>query len=618
MTDPADGCRWRLVVDSQSHVVELGRWSRWTGVPRTFTLDGVPHRLPWLLGEGRHVTPFRVAGHDAEMTRRIARPAPGDFRARDGFWATYTLTVDGVLQGSWVARSADRGRPTWTFVEPGSAGPDATMADWPTQRSRGLQTHATTDASTMHISAAPESASQPATSTDAGAGSGGTYVVRWIRSSVAPALHPRHGDTPQSYLTRMDLPPGIRLSVLPAGALPWVQLEPSFDADAGSWTWSLTHDEERARWSIPAGDDVGAALGAAQIVAVVRALLGSPPDEPLHVAERRRGVAPVERLEGETDGAYLSRAIDMLRERGPGGLSVTVAAAGVLPAANVGVHQTFVTLSWSQVVGGPRRHPDREWRTPSGRNAVAVQGIEEEIRRTLGRPAAGPLVVSFTGPAWDGADDRPVTDEERFHALLKQPGRIYHATVARARWHPDAYPSVIRSTTPAGDVLLVTSKRDGNSVTERLEVPPGGTTADVAETVDRIVRGWLEVGADAPVQVWVDQASSEPPAIPESWLDTSWLDELAPYLLVAGSLAAVAIVAIGVLTVAASVPIVLAAIAILTAVPVAWLVESTALRVLLPGRAAYRSETGGSLDAVSLLVILGWIGLVAFVLPVWL
>jgi hypothetical protein len=247
--------------------------------------------------------------------------------------------VDGQHRGTWVATSVGGALASWAFVEPGGQLPDATTADW-----------------------------RPS-----------AFVPLAVRGTLSSALYPRPLESPAAYLARIDLPKGVRLGVLPPGAVAYVSLEAAFDRAERSWTWRLIHEQELARWNM--GVDTDREPCASEIVRTARRLIGAAEDEPLDLLERTKRLEPFPRQEEETDVAYLARGLVALRNRGPGTITVTGGPAGTYPHAHVSADERTVSLMWAQLPPG-----DRQW--------------SDQAARPLDRPQAITLLIAGLRPGW--------------------------------------------------------------------------------------------------------------------------------------------------------------------------------------------------------------------------
>lgn len=156
--------RWKVPdANGIAHVIEVAQPNVRSGLARSFTCDGRTYSLGSFLQRAPRQATFEVAGRQASMTMRTVIPRAGlRFRRALGgslrpaallaflfgsgvgagaaaasaadtllSWAIYTLTVDGVDQGSWVFRSDEGIHQNPIFVAPGGSLPDGTSIVWP-------------------------------------------------------------------------------------------------------------------------------------------------------------------------------------------------------------------------------------------------------------------------------------------------------------------------------------------------------------------------------------------------------------------------------------------------------------------------------------------------------
>ena len=66
---------WAILLGDVSHVVTLGSWGTWRGAPSEFTCDVATIKLTGRVPSRIRTASFDIAGHVAEMTRRIVSPS---------------------------------------------------------------------------------------------------------------------------------------------------------------------------------------------------------------------------------------------------------------------------------------------------------------------------------------------------------------------------------------------------------------------------------------------------------------------------------------------------------------------------------------------------------------
>lgn len=156
-------------MDGERHLVEIAAPSFLTGPSRSFAVDGRDLQLGGIVELGDRRAAFEVGGRPATLSRsgvapslrtRVQRATGGNLvrlpaaigsyvvgalgfgdrsaaaASRMLGWTIYSLTVDGVDRGAWVATSVGGTVRRWTFVEPGDPLPTPDSAEWPSARPR--------------------------------------------------------------------------------------------------------------------------------------------------------------------------------------------------------------------------------------------------------------------------------------------------------------------------------------------------------------------------------------------------------------------------------------------------------------------------------------------------